>query len=103
MEIYKIAQKVFQIFIDKQENAYDLVYAIREKRKEFFIKRFLFKLKYKIQLLIVNIDIPVGTVIFSLMDRKVVNIIFKMKEHNKYMPGLRAYTGFKQKGLETER
>ena len=37
------------------------------------------------------------------MDRKVVNIILEMKENNKYIPGLRAYTGFKQKGLEIER
>ena len=90
-------------FIDKWENGYDVVYAIREKRKEFFIKRILFKLFYKIQALIVNIDIPVDAGIFSLMDRKVVNIILEMKENNKYIPGLRAYTGFKQVGLEIER
>ena len=32
-----------------------------------------------------------------------MNIILEMKEHNKYIPGLKAYNGFKQKGLEIER
>ena len=32
-----------------------------------------------------------------------MNINLEIKEHKKNIPGLRAYTGFKQKGIEIER
>ncbi len=43
------------------------------------------------------------TGIFSLMDRKVVNEMININEHNPYLPGLRSWVGFKQIGIEVDR
>jgi dolichol-phosphate mannosyltransferase len=89
--------------VTKWENGYDVVYAIREKRKEFILKRFAFKLFYKIQNRLVDIPIPLDAGLFSVLDRKVVDILLSLREHNRYLPGLRAFAGFKQIGIQVER
>lgn len=82
---------------------YDVVYAVRKKRKESFLKRFAFKTFYRIQSAVSGIDLPLDAGIFSLMDRKVVLALRNMPERNKYLSGLRVYAGFKQIGVPVER
>ncbi len=89
--------------IEQWEAGFDVVYAIRVERKEFFLKRWAFSLFYKIQSKIVDLAIPLDSGIFSLMDRKVVNTLASMQERNRYLPGLRSYAGFKQTGIMIER
>jgi len=40
---------------------------------------------------------------FSLMDRRVVDVLRSMPERNRYISGLRAWAGFKQVGIEFDR
>ncbi len=87
----------------KWESGYDVVYAIRAKRKEFFLKRFAFKLFYQIQAKMVDLSIPLDAGLFSILDRKVIDVMMSMREHNRYIPGLRSYAGFKQTGIVVER
>ncbi len=89
--------------IAKWESGFDVVYAVRVKRKEFFLKRLAFKLFYMIQSKMVDLSIPLDAGLFSILDRKVVDILIAMKEHNRYIPGLRSYAGFKQTGITIER
>ncbi|MBU2513828.1 glycosyltransferase family 2 protein [bacterium] len=89
--------------VAKWESGYDVVYAIRAKRKEFFLKRLAFKAFYQVQAKMVDLSIPLDAGLFSILDRKVIDIMMSMKEHNRYIPGLRSYAGFKQTGIIVER
>lgn len=90
-------------FITKWREGYEVVYGIRTKRKENIIKRSCYKFFYRILGRFADIDIPYDSGDFCLMDRKVVNILNSMPEHNRFVRGLRAWIGFRQIGLEYER
>lgn len=90
-------------FISKWQQGYDVVYAIRQKRKEKWWKRVAFKSFYRIQSNLSGLKLPLDAGIFSLMDRKVILALRSMPERHKYLSGLRAYAGFKQVGIFVER
>lgn len=90
-------------FHERWQAGYDVVYAIRRKRKEFILKRLGFRLFYRILNSVSGLTLPLDAGIFSLMDRKVVLALRSMPERNRYFSGLRAYAGFKQTGVIVER
>lgn len=91
-------------FLTKWREGYHVVYAIRTKRKESFFKRVAYKIFYLILAKISNIDIPLDSGDFCVMDRKVVDALNKeFPEKNRFVRGLRAYAGFKQIGVKYER
>lgn len=81
----------------------DVVYAVRKKRKESWLKRTAYAAFYRILKSISYIDIPLDSGDFSLMSRRVVDIMNKMPEDSRYLRGMRTWVGFKQKGVEYER
>lgn len=85
------------------EAGYEVVYAIRKSRKEGFLKKVGYKLFYRALSWISQIQIPHDSGDYSLIDRKVVEIINNMPERDRFVRGLRAWVGFKQKGLEYKR
>jgi dolichol-phosphate mannosyltransferase len=89
--------------IEKWKEGYEVVYAVRKKRKENILKRFSYKTFYRILSIISDIKIPLDTGDFCLMDRKVVDLINSMPEKNRFIRGLRAWTGFRQYGIKYER
>lgn len=90
-------------FYAKWKEGYDVVYAVRTNRKEPFIKRVASKAFYRILTRVSNIAQPLDAGIFSLMDKKVVDVLKFLKEKNKYITGLRSYIGFKQIGIKVDR
>lgn len=91
-------------FLEKWREGYDVVFAIRTKRKEHFFKRVAYKLFYRILSMISDINIPLDSGDFCVMDRKVVNVLkHEMPEKFRFVRGLRAYAGFKQIGVKYER
>lgn len=87
----------------KWEEGFKVVYAIRTKRKETFLKRFAFTTFYRLQAKLTQLEIPLDAGIFSLMDKQVVDIFKQLPEKNRYIPGLRTYLGFQQIGIPIER
>lgn len=87
----------------KYNEKYDVVYAVREKRKENILKRFCFFLFHKLISWIANIPIHKNAGTFSIMSKRVISEIKKMGEYRPYMPGLRAHVGFKSSGVKIER
>jgi dolichol-phosphate mannosyltransferase len=81
----------------------DVVYGIRTKRKEAFLKRTGYKLFYKIFQRLASIDAPADAGDFSLIDRKVLEVINQLPEKNRFFRGLRAWSGFRQAGVTYER
>jgi glycosyltransferase involved in cell wall biosynthesis len=91
------------LFIEQWEKGNEVVYAIRTKRKEFVLKRLLFASFYQILSRLSEIPIPLDSGLFSLMDRRVVDVLADLPERNRYLPGMRAWAGFTQIGVEIER
>ena len=50
-----------------------------------------------------DVEIPKDTGDFRLVDRKVVEVINSLPEHNKFLRGLFSWVGFEQKAFEYER
>ena len=95
--------EVLHRFIEKWLNGWDVVYAIRKKRKENIFKRFAYSVFYRILNEVSLINIPLDSGDFSLMDRKIVDYINSLPERNRFIRGIRAWLGFKQIGFEYER
>lgn len=85
------------------QNGYDVVYAIREKRKEGFLKKLAYKGFYIILNKISYINIPLDSGDFSLISRRVVDQMNLMKEESRFLRGMRSWVGFKQIGVIYER
>jgi dolichol-phosphate mannosyltransferase len=93
----------FDLFLQKWSEGYDVVYSKRSSRRESAPVRFLFWLFYRILLLMSDTYIPPDAGNFALMDRRVVKILLSLPEKNIYVPGLRAWVGFKQIGVSVPR
>lgn len=90
-------------FIQKWQEGFDVVYAVRTKRKEGFFKKIGYWTFYRLMSKLVDFKMPLDTGDFCLMDRKVVDTLKKMPERSRFVRGLRAWTGFRQTGLSYER
>ncbi len=90
-------------FYAKLGEGYDVVYAVRQKRKESWPKKIGYYLFYRILKSISYIDIPLDSGDFCLMSRRVVDILNQMPEESRYIRGMRTWIGFKQVGLAYER
>jgi len=92
------------IFLDKWREGYHVVYAVRKKRKENIFKKASYKIFYRLLRTISDINIPLDSGDFCVMDKKVVKVLnTEMIEHARFVRGLRAYAGFKQIGIDYER
>ncbi len=95
--------EVLKQFVDYWRQGYDIVYAVRRKRKENLLKRAAYAVFYRTLKAISTIDVPLDAGDFCLMDRRVVNVLVSLREHNRFLRGLRSWVGFKQIGIEYER
>ena len=57
------------------------------------------KMFYKTLNALSDVEIPRDTGDFRLVDRKVVDVINSMPEHNKFLRGLFSWVGFKQEAF----
>lgn len=86
------------------EEGNEVIYAKRKKRKgESLFKLFTAKAFYKMLNGLSDVEIPRDTGDFRLVDRKVVDVINSLPEHNKFLRGLFSWVGFKQTPFEYER
>jgi dolichol-phosphate mannosyltransferase len=63
----------------------------------------LFNAYYRVFSRITPIEIPHAAGNFGLIDRRVADEIRRLPEHNRYFPGLRAWVGFHQDGVDSPR
>jgi polyisoprenyl-phosphate glycosyltransferase len=87
--------------IKKWKEGYEVVYGKRIKRiGDSFFKKITARLFYRTLKSMTNVDIPVDTGDFRLIDRKVCNALKSITERNRYVRGLVSWVGFKQIGVE---
>lgn len=88
----------------KWKEGYEVVYAVRAEREgESWFKLWTASMFYRIIYRITDVKIPVDAGDFRLMDRKVVDILKKMRERSRMARGMSAWVGFRQIGVEYKR
>ncbi len=91
-------------FIAQWEAGFDVLYGIAKKRKDNgFLRRIGYKCFYRVFKQLSYLDIPLDSGDFSLLDKKVVNVLKHLPEKDLYIRGLRTWAGFKQTGIEYTR
>ncbi len=90
--------------LKKWEEGYEVIYGKRKTRDgESAFKLFTAKAFYTTLNKLSDVEIPKDTGDFRLVDRKVVDVINALPEHNKFLRGLFSWVGFKQYAYEYER
>jgi dolichol-phosphate mannosyltransferase len=87
----------------KWREGFEVVYAVRKKRSDPALKRFLAWGFYRVLARLSPLPIPADTGDFCLLDRKVVNVMNSFPERNRYLRGLRTWCGFRQTSVEFQR
>lgn len=96
--------EVIPQLIEKWHDGYEIVYAIRAEREgESWFKLATASVFYRIIYRITDLDIPLDTGDFRLLDRKVVNVMTQMKERHRFLRGMSVWVGFRQTGVEYKR
>jgi len=90
--------------IEKWREGNKIVYAQRRTRKgESIHKKFSSWLFYRTIRKLCDVDIPIDTGDFRLMDKRVVEEFRRCREQNRFVRGLVAWTGFRQIAVPYDR
>lgn len=95
--------EVLPHLIARWREGYEVVYAVRQNRKEGLLKRSAYKAFYWLLRKVSYLDIPLDSGDFSLIDRRVIDLLGSMPERNRFVRGLRTWVGFRQVGYEYAR
>ncbi|WP_410770795.1 glycosyltransferase family 2 protein [Fontibacillus sp. BL9] len=87
--------------LDKWKEGYEVVYGKRVKRKgESLFKKTTALMFYRLLGRLTQVDIPLDTGDFRLIDRKVCDVLKGLKEKNRFVRGLVGWAGFRQARVE---
>ncbi|HSQ17639.1 MAG TPA: glycosyltransferase family 2 protein [Anaerolineales bacterium] len=90
--------------IAKWREGYEVVYAVRSEREgETWFKLFTASLFYRVIYRITDVNIPMDTGDFRLLDHKVVAVMRQMRERHRFLRGMSVWVGFKQTGVQYKR
>ena len=89
--------------LTKLREGYDVVYAVRRKRKEGWLKRTAYAAFYRLLRAVADVEIPLDSGDFCLMSDRVAAVLRQMPERNLFVRGMRAWSGFRQIGIEYDR
>jgi dolichol-phosphate mannosyltransferase len=90
--------------IKKWQAGYEVVYAVREERAgESWFKKTTASIFYRLIYRITDVNIPLDTGDFRLMDKKVIDVMRQMREKHRFLRGMSSWVGFKQVGVSYKR
>lgn len=96
--------EVLPDLIAKWREGFEVVYAVRKEREgESWFKLFTASLFYRLIYRITDVDIPLDTGDFRLLDRKVVDVLKGMRERHRFLRGMSVWVGFRQTGVPYRR
>lgn len=90
-------------FYERFKQGYDVVFGVRKKRKEGFLKKAAYFSFYRIIKRIASVDIPLDSGDFSLLSKRALVALNAMPEESRFIRGMRSWIGFKQIGVVYER
>jgi polyisoprenyl-phosphate glycosyltransferase len=83
---------------------YDVVHGVRTRRAgESRLKRWTAHLFYRLLRRAAEIDTPLDSGDFRLVDRRVLDVVRTMREPHRYLRGMFAWVGFRQTSVSYER
>jgi polyisoprenyl-phosphate glycosyltransferase len=90
--------------MDRWREGYEVVYGVRETRAgESPFKLRSAQLFYRLINKLSDVDIPLDTGDFRLLDRRAVNALLAMPERHRLLRGMSSWIGFRQYGLKYAR
>jgi polyisoprenyl-phosphate glycosyltransferase len=96
--------EVVSDMLDRFENGYDVVYAIRNKRKgETWFKLVTAAAFYRLMRQVTGIQIPLDAGDFRLMSRAVIMTLRALREKHRFVRGVVAWVGFRQTSVLYDR
>lgn len=91
--------ELIEDFYRKWREDYEVVYGQRVKRDATPMLKISYKIFYRVFRAMSYVPVPLDAGDFSLLDRRVVDVINALPENNRFLRGLRAWAGFKQVGV----
>jgi len=95
--------EIVPALVERWKQGYEVVYAVRRTRREGVLLQFAYKTFYRVLHALSDVDLPLDSGDFSLMDRRVVDHLVQLPERNRFVRGLRSWVGFRQIGYEYDR
>jgi len=96
--------EVIPDLIARWHEGYEVVYAVRAEREgESWFKLFTAGLFYRLIARMTEVDIPLDTGDFRLLDREVVDVMGTMRERYRFLRGMTSWVGFRQIGVPYKR
>jgi dolichol-phosphate mannosyltransferase len=95
--------EVIPEFLERWRHGDDVVYAVRERRQAVWLKRVGYRVFYRLLARISMINLPLDSGDFSLIDRRVVDVLNAMPERTRFVRGMRSWAGFRQSGVRCAR
>lgn len=89
--------EIIEQMIKEWQNGYQIVYAKRKSRNDTFFKRFTAHWFYRFLNFLSDTPIPSDVGDFRLQDKQVNTYLKNLPEHSKFLRGLVAWGGFKEK------
>ena len=81
----------------------DVVYAVRRTRDAGALKRTAYRVFYRVYRALAEIEVPLDSGDFAVLDRRVVDELIALPERTRFLRGLRSWVGFRQEAFEYDR
>lgn len=91
--------EMIEAFFRKWKEGFDVVYGVRVKREASRFLQVAYKAFYRTFRAASYVAIPLDAGDFSLIDRRVVDVLNDLPETHRFIRGMRAWVGFKQTGV----
>ena len=96
--------EVIPALLDKWRAGHEVVYAVRTHRRgESWLKKLTAALFYRVFRHLTQINMPMDSGDFRLLDRKVVRALGEMRECHRFIRAMTCWTGFRQTSVPYER
>lgn len=95
--------EVLPLLLERWRAGHEVVFAIRRSRQEGLAKRTAYRWFYRVYRRLAEIDVPLDSGDFALLDRRAVDHLLALPEHNRFLRGLRTWVGYRQVGVEYDR
>ena len=91
--------ELIEEFCRKWREGFDVVYGVRTRREMKWRRELFYKAFYRLLRRVAYIPVPTDAGDFSLIDRRVMDVLNALPERDRFIRGLRAWTGFRQTGV----
>ncbi|MBI5545724.1 MAG: glycosyltransferase family 2 protein [Deltaproteobacteria bacterium] len=82
--------------LEEWQKGAEVVFTTKKSRAETGLRRLAMDAFHAIFQRMGDIPLPLGAGNFSLIDQRALAVINALPEHNRYLPGIRSWVGFKQ-------